>query len=395
MIEPKYAKRMYNSQSSVIREMLKLSQDSSYISFAGADSDPKHFPFDELEKEKSKLAESGKEFRHGISEGSDYLREALADYLRSIDLHPEIDEIQITTGSQQALDLTGKLFIDEGDAIIVERPTYMGAINAFKLYYPRILEVEMDEDGMRMDSLEHLLKTEERVKFIYTIPDFQNPTGRCMSSERRQRIVELAKEYNVMILEDSPYYSLRFDGERIPPIMHYDEDGSVIYLGSASKIISPSLRVGWLYSYSHIIKEYLVIKQSSDLHTNEDMQNTIADILRSRTFKHHISDITGAYKEKRDLMIEMLEEHMGPDIYHTTPNGGLYLWLVLPDNWIAEDILELCLEEKLIVVPGSNFYYSEKQHNTLRLSYANMKDEDIINGIKKLSDVFGRYRLTL
>lgn len=395
MIDPKYAKRMSDSQSSVIREMLKLSQDKSYISFAGSDSDPRHFPFDQLEEEKQKQIANGQKFRRGISEGSENLREALAEYLRSIDLHPEINEIQITTGSQQALDLTGKLFIDEGDAIVVERPTYMGAINAFKLYYPRILEADMDEDGMKMDHLEKLLKTENRIKFIYTIPDFQNPTGRCLSAERRQRMVELAEKYNVMILEDSPYYSLRFDGKRIPPIMHYDECGCVIYLGSASKIISPSLRVGWLYSYNHIIKKYLIIKQSSDLHTNEDMQHQIADALRSDTFAGHICDITATYRKKRDLMIRLLNEHMGSEIYHTSPNGGLYLWLVLPKNWVAEDILKMSLKEKIIFIPGSNFFVSKKQHNTLRLSYATMKDNDIIQGIKKLSSIFETYKSTL
>lgn len=395
MIQPKYAKRMGNSQSSVIREMLKLSQDNDFISFVGSDPESQGFPFDELEKEKIQMAEAGKDFKQGTSEGSDYLREALAGYLRSIDLHPEIDEIQITTGSQQALDLTGKLFIDEGDAIIVERPSYMGAINAFKLYYPRILEVDMDEDGMKMDHLEHLLKTEERVKFIYTIPDFQNPTGRCMSAERRKKIVELAEKYNVMIIEDSPYYSLRYYGIRIPPIMHYDDCGCVVYLGSASKIISPSFRVGWIYSYSHIIKKYLIIKQSSDLHTNENMQNQIADCLRSETFKHHIGSITKSYRNKCDLMIHTIEQEMGPEIYHTAPDGGLYLWLILPDNWNSEDILKIALKEKVTFVPGSDFYVTEKQHNTLRLSYATMKDEDIVTGIQKLAKVFNKYKETL
>ena len=388
----KFARRMQDPEPSIIREMLKLSLDPNYISFAGGDPDPAFFPIAEILSFNKKIDDDCNIlFQYSISEGNELLRKQIIKYIKEWGIIADLDNIIITSGGQQGLDLTGKLFIEEGDLIAVEGPTYMGAINAFKQYMPKFDTIEMDDEGIRVEKIKKRIEKGYRYKFIYVIPDFQNPTGKTMSYNRRKELLELARENDIIIIEDNPYYSLRFEGDSIPPLKAMDDSGNVVIIGSFSKVICPANRVGWICADRRIIEKYVIAKQAADIHTNELAQLQTAHYLENYSLKEHLDTIRTAYKEKKDAMISSIRKYFPSYIKYTNPQGGLFVWLTLPEDWTGEDIMNECIKEKVTIIPGSRFFADESKRNNIRLSYATMDIDSIEEGIKRIAKAFKEF----
>ena len=385
----KYAKRMENIKGSAIRELLKLTEQPEIISFAGGLPAPELFPIEALKQVSLKVLDTdGKAaLQYSPTEGYIPLRKIISERLNRIGINSDYENILITSGSQQGLEFCARVFVDEGDSIICESPSYLGALNAFKAYMPNFVEVEMDEDGMKMDELEKALKENPNARFIYTIPDFQNPSGITMSLERRKRIVELAEEYNVPIVEDNPYGDLRFDGEKHPPISYFDTKGLVVYLGTFSKIFAPGLRLGWVSASPEVVQKYILVKQGADLQSNSMSQREIATYIEMYDIDAHIEKIIEVYRKRRDLMLDTMEKEFPKNVSYTYPNGGLFTWVTLPKGVDAAEVLKLALEEKVAFVPGGSFYPNPGNENHFRLNYSNMPEDKIVEGITRLGKV--------
>lgn len=389
-MEIKFANRMGEIKPSAIRELTKLIQQTpGVISFAGGLPAPELFPIDEIEQVcREVIKQDGRAaLQYSNSEGYLPLRKSIADRMNWSGIEIAAENILITNGSQQGLEFTGKIFINEGDVIICESPSYVGALNAFKAYLPKFVEVPMDDDGMIMEELEKTLEGNPNAKFIYTIPDFQNPTGRTMSLERREKLVELANQYCIPIIEDNPYGELRFEGERLPAIKHFDTKGIVIYLGTFSKTFSPGLRIGWVAAAPEIVRKYVLVKQGADLHTNIMAQRLVAKFLETFDFNEHVNKIIDVYRRRRDLMIETMKKDFPANVKYTFPNGGLFTWVELPEGIDASDVFKKALEENVAFVPGAAFYPNGGNENHFRLNYSTMPEDKIVEGVKRLGQV--------
>lgn len=387
----RFAKRMDNMRASEIREMLKLTQRPEVISFAGGLPAPELFPVEEMKDVFVKVMEEyGRiALQYGPTEGYEPLREKILDRMVKVKVDKlTTDNILITSGSQQGLDFVAKAFINPGDVILCESPTYLGAINAFRAYEPRFVEVETDDEGMILEDLEKKLEENENVKFIYAIPDFQNPSGRTMSIERRKGLVELANKYNVAIVEDNPYGELRFEGEINPAIMHFDTEGRVIFLGTFSKIFSPGLRVGWIAAEKEVLKKFVLIKQGADLQSATVNQIAVAKFLDDFDIEVHIDKIKNVYKRRKDLMLNTIREEFPEGIKVTDPDGGLFTWVVLPKHINARELAAKALEKNVAYVPGGSFFPNGGNENTFRVNYSNMEEERIVEGVRRLAQVF-------
>ena len=384
-----YAKRMDNIKASEIRELLKLTQQPQIISFAGGLPAPESFPIEELTKiGRMVLEDTGVQaLQYGSTEGYPPLREAISKRMAKTKVDVKADDILVTSGSQQGLDFAAKIFINPGDIIVCESPTYLGAINAFKAYEPEFIEIDTDKDGMIMEDLEKALKNNDKVKFIYVIPDFQNPSGKTWSIDRRKKLVELANKYNVVILEDNPYGELRFEGEILPAIKHYYEEGRVIFLGTFSKILCPGLRLGWVAASPEILNKFIMVKQGADLQSSTISQMEVAKFLEEYSIDDHINKIIDLYRERRDLMMKTIEEEFPKEASYTYPEGGLFTWVVLPEYMNARELAVKALEQNVAYVPGGSFYPNGGNENTFRLNYSNMDNERIVEGIKRLGKV--------
>jgi 2-aminoadipate transaminase len=381
---------MQDLRASDIREILKVTQQPDVISFAGGLPASELLPAAEMaELARDLLLEDGvRALQYAPTEGLDLLRELIADRLRRLwGLRRSTDEVLVVSGSQQALDLTGKVFLDEGDVVLCESPTYLGAIGAFRAYRPTFVEVPTDDDGMVPAELESCLSSLDRVKLIYVVPDFQNPSGRRWSVERRRELAELAGRFGVPVIEDAPYAELCFEGEPLPPIASYDEACTVVYLGTASKILSPGMRLGWVVADSDIVRRYVLVKQGVDLHTSSLIQLLVARFMREHDLDAHIARIRDAYRSRRDAMLAALEEHFPQDVSFTRPAGGLFLWAELPEGMDARWLLERALEERVAFVPGESFFPNGGHDNTLRLNFSAMPEERITEGIRRLGRV--------
>lgn len=385
----KLAARMETVKASDIREILKVTQKPDIISFAGGLPAPELFPAEQIGKTAEEvLRTSGAQaLQYSTTEGYPPLRKIIAERMNDLwrtQLSP--DDILIVTGSQQALDLTGKLFLDEGDAVICESPTYLGAIMAFNVQCPRWVEIPCDDDGMDMQKLEEALRTQSRVKFIYVVPNFQNPSGRTWSEERRRRLVELSARYDVPIIEDNPYGELCFE-ETIPlALQHMDKDGRVIGLGTLSKIFCPGLRLGWVAATRAYLDKYNVLKQAADLHSSTFDQMVAAAYLQNADLNSDILQKREVYRRRRDVMIHALEREMPNGVRFTRPKGGLFLWLELPENIDSRTLLQRCLSCGVAFVPGEGFFPRNPRRNTMRLNFSNMPDERIDKGITRLAN---------
>lgn len=307
--------------------------------------------------------------------------------MENLQIESTIDNILMISGSQQALDLMGKAFIDEGDTIICESPTYLAAINAFKTYMPTFKGIPMDEEGMIMEELEKVLQNTLNAKFIYTIPDFQNPTGRTMTLERRKKLVELANKYDVVILEDNPYGEIRFAGRKLPSVKHFDTEGRVVYLSTFSKIFAPGLRLGWMCADKVIMEKLIPLKQSADLHTDVFAQMITAKYLELFDIEEHIEKIREVYRHRSQLMVEAMDKYFPTNIKHTLPDGGLFLWVMLPEGIDCQDIFDKAIKSNVAFVPGTPFFPNRDHNNQFRLNYSNMPDDKIVEGIKRLGEV--------
>ncbi|KMY53818.1 aminotransferase [Bacillus sp. FJAT-27231] len=391
-MENKFAKRTHLVKSSETREILKVTERPEVISFAGGLPAPELFPVEALKDVcHALLSEEGADsLQYSTTEGYIPLREAICQRMKAIGIHSNIQNVLITSGSQQAIDLTGRLFIDEGDTIICESPTYLAAINAFKSYNAKFVEVAMDNDGMVMEELEKKLQEHPKTKFIYTIPDFQNPTGRTLKLERRKRMIELANQYDVLIVEDNPYGAIRFAGEELPPVKHFDTEGRVIYLSTFSKIFTPGLRLGWICAEESFIGKYVAFKQTADLHTDSFAQRMTAKYMELYDIEEHIHKIRAVYKERCTAMLSCIEEFFPKNVSYSKPEGGLFIWVELPEGIDSTHIFTECLKNNVACVPGVPFFPHGTQKNTLRLNYSNMSIEKIIEGMRRMGEVLHR-----
>lgn len=373
---------------SFVRGILKAASDPSVISFAGGLPNPISFPQEELLESTERVVKTygSNVFQYSITAGLPELRQYIADrYNRIFHLNLTIDNILITTGSQQALDLIGKVLLDKGDGVIVEKPTYLAAIQAFSMHQPVFYPVELTRDGMNPDQLQKALQNP--VKFIYAIPDFQNPTGLTYSAENRKCIYEILKDHGVVLIEDDPYGELRFDGERLPYIGAGKLPNSIL-LGTFSKTVTPGMRTGFIISENKELLKYLSIaKEASDLHTNVFSQYLIWDYLKNNDLDMHIAKIKVLYKKQAQTMMDAMEQYFPPAVTYTKPHGGMFLWVTLPEGVSAMSLFPKALEKKVAFVPGDPFYIGTKNANTMRLNYTNADCETIAEGIHRLGDL--------
>lgn len=390
----RFAERVVNSSSDEVQDalnlILSLTERPDVISFAGGLPDPDLFPLEEMMQiSQQVLMEEGKQaLQYSSTEGYIRLRKQIAEeIMKDAKVDASEENIIITCGSQQGLEITGRVFLNEGDVVICESPSYLGAITAFNSYKPRYVEVNMDEDGIIIVELEEALRENPNTKFIYTIPDFQNPTGRTLSLERRKRMVELAEKYGVLIVEDNPYGNLMFEGNRLPAIKSFDKNGHVIYLGTFSKIFCPGLRIGWVCADKEILEKYVGVKQSLDLNTNTMAQREVSAYMKKFDINENVDKIKKVYKRRRDLMVNTIKKEFPDSCKYTQPSGGLFVWVTLPESMDASNVLKRALDEKAAFVPGIAFYANGGKKNNFRLNYSSMSDENIVEGIKRLGKV--------
>ncbi|MCD8267401.1 MAG: PLP-dependent aminotransferase family protein [Parabacteroides sp.] len=389
-----FAKRMSYIKASEIREILKVTEQEDVISFAGGLPAPELFPIDEInEINQIVLKDAGtKALQYTTTEGYVPLREWIAKRMNErLGTVLDKDNILITHGSQQGLDLSGKVFLDEGDIVVCESPIYLAAISAFKAYGCHFIEIPTDEHGMVMDVLEDVLSRTENIKLIYVIPTFQNPTGKTWSLDRRRKLAKLSSKYGVAVIEDNPYGELRFEGESLPSVKSFDTVGNILCTGSFSKIFCPGFRIGWIAGDKDIIRKYVLVKQSMDLQCNTIAQMTIAEYLKRYDIDKHIGKIVAVYKRRRDIALECMERYFPDTVKFTRPEGGLFTWVELPEGISAREILERCLERKIAFVPGASFFPNGNKENTFRINYSNMPEDRIRKGLHTLGEVVKEY----
>ncbi|MFR5131237.1 MAG: PLP-dependent aminotransferase family protein [Terrisporobacter sp.] len=386
----KYAKRMDLFKKSELGEILKLIEEPDIISFAGGLPASELFPVEEMKKVSVKvLDENGEEaLQYSGSQGYLPLRNHIAKRMNEKGkTNVKAEDILVTSGSQQALDFAGNVFLDEGDIVLCESPSYLGALNAFKGYKPRIMEVPTDKEGMITEGLEKILKENDRVKFIYVIPDFQNPTGVTWSLDRRKKFMEVVNKYEIPVIEDNPYGELRYEGEFLPALKSFDTKGLVIYLGTFSKIFCPGYRLGWTCASKDILQKFITCKENSDLQTSTIGQRELSKYIDDYDLDEHVEKIKSTYKKRRDLMLDCMEKEFPEVVSFTHPHGGLFTWVKLPEKLNAQDLMKKCVENKVAYVPGGFFFPEGNKENYFRLNYSSSKEEKIVEGIKRLGDV--------
>ena len=384
-MKTQFANRMNHVKKSFIREILKVTENPEVISFAGGLPNPASFPIEEVAAATQKvLNKDGKNvLQYSTTEGYLPLRRRIADrYFQRFGLKVNADEILITNGSQQALDLISKVFLNKGDDVLIERPGYLGAIQALSVFEPNFLTVRLNDDGVDLDSLETVLKNHPP-KFFYTVPNFQNPSGLTYSIENRKKAAEILKRYDTVLIEDDPYGELRFIGENMPPIKTFLGENSIL-LGSFSKIVAPGMRLGWICANPEIMEKLIVVKQAADLHTNSFSQRAVCQYLEDNDLDLHISKIKKMYKSQRDCMVEMIGRYFPSQVNYTQPQGGMFLWVTLPAGMSSLKLFDLAAKVNVAFVPGDPFYVDENNANTLRLNYTNSNEEEIEEGIKRL-----------
>lgn len=373
---------------SFVRSILKAASDPGVISFAGGLPNPVSFPQEALLTSMERIVKTygSHVFQYSITAGLPELRQYIADrYHRIFGLNLTIDNIIITTGSQQALDLIGKVLLDKGDGVIVEKPTYLAAIQAFSMQQPNFYPVALTEEGMNPEGLEAALQNP--VKFVYMIPDFQNPTGLTYSARNRSRLLEILRDHEVVLIEDDPYGELRFEGERLPYIGAGKLPYSIL-LGTFSKTVTPGMRVGFLISENkELLQKISIAKEAGDLHTNIFAQYLIWDYLKNNDFDMHIAKIKELYRKQAHTMMESMDRYFPPTIKYTRPQGGMFLWVTLPEGASAMSLFPKALEKKVAFVPGDPFYTDIRNANTMRLNYTNADSETIAEGIRRLGDL--------
>lgn len=383
-----FADRMSNLKASAIREILKHTQDPSVIPFAAGNPAPEAFPTAEIARISGEILEKNPiaALQYSITEGYTPLREALKAQYQAKDILHKDDDLLILTGTQQAVDLTTRVLVNEGDTVICEQPSFVGALNAFKAGGANLVGVEMEDDGISIEKLEKALQENKNTKFLYLIPNFQNPSGITMSLEKRKAVYDLALKYGVLIFEDNPYGDLRFAGEPVPNIKTMDKEGIVIYAGSFSKTLSPGMRVAFVIANAAITQKIVVVKQTNDVHTNIWAQMVCEQFMRENDWDAHIQNLCHIYRKKAKLMLDGMDAHFNPAVTHTVPEGGLFIWGTLPEG---VDMMKFCTEavteHKVAVVPGTAFMPRETDiTRSFRLNFSTPTDEQIVKGIELL-----------
>lgn len=373
---------------STIREILKVTEQPEMISFAGGLPAPELFPVKEiLAATERVLSENGASaLQYSPSEGFAPLRECLAAESRVRGIDCTADDILITTGSQQTLDLTGKIFLNAGDCVLTESPTYMAALQAFQTFEVRFVAVPTDDEGLIPEELPSIIER-EKPRFLYTIPNFQNPTGRTLAADRRKKLYAIAARYGLTVIEDDPYGCLRYTGTAIPPIKSLDVEGIVIYLSTVSKTIAPGLRVGWIVAREEIRRKLTIVKQAADLHTSSLDQRIVHRYLTEFDSGAHIDRIRQAYGERFSMMDAMLREKMPQGFRWTHPEGGMFLWVTCPEGVNTNELLREALKRKVIFVPGQDFFPDASGQRFMRLNFSNASLESISEGIVRLAQV--------
>ena len=395
----RYAARTAAAKSSRIRELLKVTQLPDVISFAGGLPANDVFPLERFNEACGKVLASHyvAALQYGETEGYAPLREMIARHISRYGIRAHIENVLITSGSQQALDLIGKLFINPGDRILVEAPTYMGALQAFSIYGANYVSVPCDHDGLRTDLLEAPLRTGP--KFMYVLPNFQNPGGTTLAVERRHTLVALADKYGIPIIEDDPYGQLRYEGEHLPSLVVVDREnlrrdqdftfGNVIYLSTFSKTLAPGLRLGWIVAPPDVISKLALLKQGIDLHTSTFAQVVAYEVARDNFLDQHVRRLRSVYRERRDAMLAALEEYFPPEITWTHPQGGLFLWVTLPEFMDANLLFQEALKQNVAFVPGDSFFAPNgdniPRNRYMRLNFSNAPADRIREGIRRLS----------
>lgn len=385
----KFAERMEQIKASEIRELLKLTARPEIISFAGGLPAPELFPVEEMKVISVKVLEQmGQEaLQYSTTEGYQPLRQKIADRMKKVGVTADPEHILITSGSQQGLDFSGKVFLNPGDIVFCESPSYLGALNAFKAYQCEFVEIPTDDHGMEMDALEKALQEHPTGRMIYVIPDFQNPSGRTWSLERRKMLIELANRFNLPIIEDNPYGELRFEGEFLPSIKSLDTEERVIFLGTFSKTFCPGLRIGWVYACDEVLNKFITVKQGADLQSNSMSQRELNLYLETYSLDNHVERIRQVYHRRRDLMLSTMAEEFPKSVKFTHPEGGLFTWCVLPEHMNARDLMVKALEKNVAFVPGGSFFPNGGHENTMRVNYSNMPEDKIVEGIRRLGAV--------
>ncbi|ASJ13561.1 aminotransferase-like domain-containing protein [Thermococcus thioreducens] len=392
--EAYFSDKAQGMKASEIRELLKLVEAGDVISLAGGLPAPETFPVEIIKEITAEVIthHADKALQYGTTKGFTPLRLALADWMeKRYGIPTSKVEIMMVAGSQQALDLIGRVFINPGDIVVVEGPTYLAALNAFKYYDPKFISIPMDDEGMRVDlleeKLEELRRQGKRVKFVYTVSTFQNPAGVTMSLERRKKLIELAREYDFLIVEDSPYSELRYSGEPIPPIKHFDDEGRVLYLGTFSKIFAPGFRLGWIAAHPHFIRKIEIAKQAVDLCANPFGQVIAWKYVADGHLDEHIPKVIEFYRPRRDAMLEALEEYMPEGVKWTKPDGGMFIWVTLPEGIDTKLMAEKAIRKGVAYVPGEAFFAYRDVKNTMRLNFTYVPEETIREGVKRLAEV--------
>jgi 2-aminoadipate transaminase len=396
----RYAQRTQRMESSVIRELLKFSEQPEVISFAGGMPAPEVFPIDEFKQACINVLENNgpASLQYGSTDGYTPLRDMIARHSARYGINITRENILITSGSQQALDLLGKIFINRGDHILVESPTYTGAIQAWRSYGAEFIPVPIDDHGMLTNELEARLRA--GIKFIYALPNFQNPTGSTLAYDRRLKLIELADQYGIPIIEDDPYGQLRYEGENLPTLAVLDSQtrsqnecyfGNVIYLSTFSKTLAPGLRLAWVIAPVTVINKLVQAKQGVDLHTSTFNQIVAYEVAHGGFLDEHVKLIRKTYKERRDVMLDTLEENMPEGVSWTHPKGGLFLWVTLPECLDSQILFPDAVAEKVAFVPGTSFFAEGGGDNTMRLNFSNATPDKINEGIYRLSNVVKKH----
>ncbi|MCX7714507.1 MAG: PLP-dependent aminotransferase family protein [Clostridia bacterium] len=385
-----FAERVKPLKASAIREMFKLMADPEIISLAGGSPSPELFPSEELSKIAAKILMTNPNaaLQYGTTDGYAPLKEIVADMVRKLGSLKETDSIIITTGGQQGIDLASKVFVNDGETVIVEAPSFVGTLNGLRAYQAKLVGVPLDDDGMNMEKLEQALESNKNVKLIYTIPTFQNPSGITMSLEKRKKLLDLARKYDVIVIEDNPYGYLRFSGEDVPTIKSLDTEGRVVYVGSFSKILSPGMRIGFTVADSKISDRIEVLKQVNDVHTPLLTQMMAVEYIKKYDMDEHIERCRKLYREKCEFMLSCMDKYFPKTVTYTRPQGGLFILCTTPEGTNTNELLLESLKYKVAFVPGNSFSTDiEKPSNLFRLNYSTMPNDKIEKGIKSLGQL--------
>jgi 2-aminoadipate transaminase len=388
-----FASRTRVMRSSAMRDLMEITARPEVISLAGGLPDTSTFPPESFAAQMTRIAHesSAEALQYGPTEGFDRTKECIAEVMAAEGMRPDSEDIIVTTGGQQAIDLVAKTLIDPGDPVICEAPTYPGAVPVFCSYQAETIQIEMDDEGMKVDELEaaldRLAAAGRRPKFIYSVPSFQNPAGVSLSAERRRRLIEIARERELLVVEDNPYGLLRYEGEPLEPLYKLDGGDFVLYLGTFSKILSPGIRLGWLCAPPPVMEKIVLGKQAADLCTSTLTQYFVLEYFAEGRWREYVSDLGEIYRARRDAMLEALARHFPEAATWTHPEGGLFVWATLPQYIDTTDLLAKALREDVAFVPGAAAYVDDRGGSSMRLNFSGSSEEEIREGIRRIGGV--------